>query len=457
MDENLVFDVCFCGKEGEDVQTWVLCAKDLMYELCIFYDDEMASFMYQNLQDDARQFYNRLPEDVQYSWKLLKYTLLKHYAQMEMAPKNSVYFCGTANECISSWITQVGSAMTKLAIEDDAARAVYASQGLSHDAFVFLHMLREDWRYSWLALKFSLLMRYQKWLVPEGSKEACFVKTFQLLQDEFWDALQSQFQFEFDASAHMVHEENTPMIDVYKVYVSQLLLATCILQMKFQRVAMLLILMIIAIFYQMLRMIFWMDLYSMEPLLYENSLMINLWCFINVLEKALRPIPLLVGFVCERDASNDCDRDEGVCTEDLMVSDTFDIANSENNGSVHMLPLARTNCDKKNSLVDKAFAACGEAMLPNGYLLDTNIVESLKAIDEKSVDINQLEAVEPLDEQVLDDELEEDTWGLVMTTLDEVPLLEHVVQMNVVQDKGIDMDQEKLHALEIEDYDVSCT
>ncbi|MCO5576479.1 hypothetical protein L7F22_030289 [Adiantum nelumboides] len=82
----------------------------------------------------------------------------------------------------------------------------------------------------------------------------------------------------------------------------------------------------------------------------------------------------------ERDASNSCDHGEGVCTEDLM----------------------------QNSLVDKAFAACGEAMLPNWYLFDKHIVESFEAIDVKLANVKELEAVEPLDEEVLDDELEED-------------------------------------------------
>ncbi|MCO5609991.1 hypothetical protein L7F22_064226 [Adiantum nelumboides] len=115
----------------------------------------------------------------------------------------------------------------------------------------------------------------------------------------------------------------------------------------------------------------------------------------------------------ERDASNSCDRGEGVCTKDLMVSDTPNIANFEFNGSVHMLPFAGTGCDQQNSLVDKDFVTCGEAMLPNGYLLDKHIVEPFVAIDVKLANVKELEAMEPLDEQVLDDELEEDdplTW-----------------------------------------------
>ncbi|MCO5605452.1 hypothetical protein L7F22_059636 [Adiantum nelumboides] len=99
-----------------------------------------------------------------------------------------------------------------------------------------------------------------------------------------------------------------------------------------------------------------------------------------------------------------------------MVSDTSDIANSEFNGSVHMLPFVGTGCDQQNSLVDKAFAACGEAMLLNGYLLENHIVEPFEAIYVKLADVKELEVVEPLDEQVLDDELEEDdplTWQVI--------------------------------------------
>ncbi|MCO5600165.1 hypothetical protein L7F22_054273 [Adiantum nelumboides] len=118
-------------------------------------------------------------------------------------------------------------------------------------------------------------------------------------------------------------------------------------------------------------------------------------------------------FYHERDASNSCDHDEGVFTKYLMVSDKSNIANFEYNGSMHMLPFDRTNCGQQNSLVDKAFAACGEAMLPNGYLLDKHIVEPFEAIDVKLADVKELEVVEPLDEQVLDDKPEEDdplTW-----------------------------------------------
>ncbi|MCO5600980.1 hypothetical protein L7F22_055097 [Adiantum nelumboides] len=107
----------------------------------------------------------------------------------------------------------------------------------------------------------------------------------------------------------------------------------------------------------------------------------------------------------ERDASSCCDCDEGVWTKDLMMSNTYDISNSKNNASVHMLPLAGTYHEQKKSLVDKDFVACGEAILPNGYLLDKHIVESLEAIDEKSVDVKKLEVVKPLDEQDDDDGL----------------------------------------------------
>ncbi|MCO5574979.1 hypothetical protein L7F22_028776 [Adiantum nelumboides] len=174
----------------EDIQSWVLQGEDLMYMLGIVDDEAMAAFMYQGFCKDAWQFDIGLPTYVQCSWSMMKHALLTYFVCSKPPARGLVYFCGTANECISSWIIQVEGAMTKLEIEDDAARAVYASQDLSHDAFVFLHMLPEDWRYSWLALRFSLLMHYQNWLVLEGSKDACFVKTFQSLQVyEFWDAL----------------------------------------------------------------------------------------------------------------------------------------------------------------------------------------------------------------------------------------------------------------------------
>ncbi|MCO5554840.1 hypothetical protein L7F22_008376, partial [Adiantum nelumboides] len=128
-----------------------------------------------------------------------------------------------------------------------------------------------------------------------------------------------------------------------------------------------------------------------------------------------------------------CDRDEGVCTEDLIVSDTSDIANSENNGSMHMLPLAGTDCDQKKLLVDKAFVSCGEAMLPNGYLLGKHIVEPLEAIDEKSMDIKELEEVETLDEEDNDDK----DWGF------DVPAME----MNTEMDRHVEKACKRLQHL----------
>ncbi|MCO5551644.1 hypothetical protein L7F22_005148, partial [Adiantum nelumboides] len=82
--------------------------------------------------------------------------------------------------------------MMHLDIVDDGAKADFASQGLSYDAFVFMHMLPDDWRHSWLALKFSL-MRY--WWLPKPTDpiESSLVAMFESLQDEFWEMLRSPF------------------------------------------------------------------------------------------------------------------------------------------------------------------------------------------------------------------------------------------------------------------------
>ncbi|KAI5054264.1 hypothetical protein GOP47_0030841, partial [Adiantum capillus-veneris] len=141
-------NVCFCGRRDEDVHAWVVEVDMLLLELDIFDDVERADFMYERLYEDAWHFYECLLEQVQYSWKLMKYALLKYYACSKMPARGIVYFCGTASECIQSWITPVEHEMMRLAIDSDVAEAAYASQGLSHDAFMFLHMLPNKWRYS---------------------------------------------------------------------------------------------------------------------------------------------------------------------------------------------------------------------------------------------------------------------------------------------------------------------
>ncbi|MCO5559689.1 hypothetical protein L7F22_013290 [Adiantum nelumboides] len=102
-------------------------------------------------------------------------------------------FHGTEEECIKSWIARVEKEMMHLDIIDDGAKADFASQGLSYDAFVFMHMLPDDWRHSWLALKFSLLMRYWRLPKPNDPIESSFLTMFESLQDEFWEMLQSPF------------------------------------------------------------------------------------------------------------------------------------------------------------------------------------------------------------------------------------------------------------------------
>ncbi|MCO5562743.1 hypothetical protein L7F22_016375 [Adiantum nelumboides] len=92
--------------------------------------------------------------------RLSKVVLLKHYVELEVPTMQSRCFHGTDEECIKSWIARVEEEMMHLNIIDDGAKADFASQGLSYDALVFMHMLPDDWRHSWLALKFSLLMCY---------------------------------------------------------------------------------------------------------------------------------------------------------------------------------------------------------------------------------------------------------------------------------------------------------
>ncbi|MCO5608690.1 hypothetical protein L7F22_062904 [Adiantum nelumboides] len=111
-------------------------------------------------------------------------------------------FHGTDEECIKSWIARVEEEMMHLDIVDDGAKADFASHGLSYDAFVFMHMLPDDWRHSWLALKFSLLMRYWRLPKPTDPIESSLVATFESLQDEFWEMLQSPF----DVDAY--HDDN---------------------------------------------------------------------------------------------------------------------------------------------------------------------------------------------------------------------------------------------------------
>ncbi|MCO5560212.1 hypothetical protein L7F22_013822 [Adiantum nelumboides] len=193
MDENLCCDVSYCRTENEDVQAWVVMSDDLLLELGIYDDEEKAAFMYQSLGEDALQIYDKLPMYVQYSWQLMKVVLLKHYVELEVPTMQCRCFHGTKEECIKSWIARVEKEMMHLDIVDDGAKADFASQGLSYDAFVFLHMLPDDWRHSWLALKFSLLMRY--WWLPKPTDpiESSLVAMFESLQDEFWEMLQSPF------------------------------------------------------------------------------------------------------------------------------------------------------------------------------------------------------------------------------------------------------------------------
>ncbi|MCO5580933.1 hypothetical protein L7F22_034807 [Adiantum nelumboides] len=167
MDENLCCDVSYCGTENKDVQAWVVMSDDLLLELGIYDDEEKADFMYQSLGGDALLFYDKLLMHVQYSWQLMKVVLLKHYVKLEVPTMQSRCFHGTEEECIKSWIARVEKEMMHLDIVDDGAKADFASQGLSYDAFVFMHMLPDDWRHSWLALKFSLLMRYWRFAYRE--------------------------------------------------------------------------------------------------------------------------------------------------------------------------------------------------------------------------------------------------------------------------------------------------
>ncbi|KAI5058795.1 hypothetical protein GOP47_0026965, partial [Adiantum capillus-veneris] len=150
--------------------------------------------MYERLYEDAWHFYECLPEQVQYSWKFMKYALLKYYACSKLPARGHVYFCGTASECIQSWITQVDHEMVRLAIDSDVAKAAYASQFLSYDAFMFLHMLSGEWRYNWSALKVSLLMLYWRLPKPQDSIKDSLVTTFESLQGEFGHMVWSLFE-----------------------------------------------------------------------------------------------------------------------------------------------------------------------------------------------------------------------------------------------------------------------
>ncbi|MCO5580112.1 hypothetical protein L7F22_033979 [Adiantum nelumboides] len=189
MDIGKAAVVFFSSQYEEDIQSWVLQGENLMYMLGIVDDKAMATFMYQGLCKDARQFYIGLPTYVQRSWSMMKHALLTYFVCSKPLARGPVYFCGTANECIRSWIAQVEREMVHLGVKDDTAKAVYASQGLSHNAFVFLHMLPEIWRYSWLSLKFSLLIHYQRWPVSQSSEEAQLIIVFESLQVEPFEAI----------------------------------------------------------------------------------------------------------------------------------------------------------------------------------------------------------------------------------------------------------------------------
>ncbi|MCO5579820.1 hypothetical protein L7F22_033682 [Adiantum nelumboides] len=192
----------YYGMEDKDVQAWVVMFDDLLLELDIYDDEENADFMYQSLGGDALQFYDILPKHVQYSWQLMKVVFLKHYVELEVPTMQSRCFNGTDEECIKSWVARVEEEMMHLNIVGDGAKADFASQGLSYDAFVFMHMLPDDWHHSWLALKFSLLMRYWRLPKPTDPIESSLVATFESLQDEFWEMLQSPF----DVNAY--HDDN---------------------------------------------------------------------------------------------------------------------------------------------------------------------------------------------------------------------------------------------------------
>ncbi|MCO5582594.1 hypothetical protein L7F22_036492 [Adiantum nelumboides] len=222
MDENLRYDVSYCGTEDEDVQAWVIMSDDLLLELGIYDDEEKVDFMYQSLGGDALQFNDRLPMHVQYSWQLMKVVFLKHYVELEVPTMQSQCFHGTDEECVKSWVARVEEEMMHLNIVDDGTKADFASQGLSYDAFVFMHMLPDDWCHSWLALKFSLLMRYWRLPKPNDPVESSLVATFESLQDEFWEMLQIPFDvnadFESDdysASLFSTDEsmDDTPLAD----------------------------------------------------------------------------------------------------------------------------------------------------------------------------------------------------------------------------------------------------
>ncbi|KAI5081472.1 hypothetical protein GOP47_0004655 [Adiantum capillus-veneris] len=104
--------------------------------------------------------------------------------------------------------SQVEEEMTHLHIVDDEARADFSSQGLSSDSFIFIHMLLDDWRHNWLALKFSLLMRYWRLPKPKDPIESSLVATFQSLQNEFWEMLQSPFDVDayYDDNAYRLSD-----------------------------------------------------------------------------------------------------------------------------------------------------------------------------------------------------------------------------------------------------------
>ncbi|MCO5576444.1 hypothetical protein L7F22_030254 [Adiantum nelumboides] len=137
MDENLRYDVSYCGTEDEDVQAWVVMSNDLLLELGIYDDEGKADFMYQSLGGDALQFYDRLPMHVQYSWQLMK------------SPFDVDAYCDD-NECFLSdlhaerGLQMVDDASAKLFDGDDVSESGYCSDFESDDYSVSLFSVDES-------------------------------------------------------------------------------------------------------------------------------------------------------------------------------------------------------------------------------------------------------------------------------------------------------------------------
>ncbi|MCO5559285.1 hypothetical protein L7F22_012881 [Adiantum nelumboides] len=102
-----------------------------------------------------------------------------------------------------------------------------SQQGLLYDRKVscledcglcLMQMLPDDWRYSWLALKFSFLMRYWRLPKPTDPMESSLIATFESLQDKFWEMLQNPFDVDAYCDDNAcclsdLHVESLQMVD----------------------------------------------------------------------------------------------------------------------------------------------------------------------------------------------------------------------------------------------------